>query len=178
MINSKILIPVDGSDFSLEVAPHIMRFLHPQDTEVVLLHVASEIGVEPLATAADPEEMTVFGQTAASIAGGFATAMEPHVRQLTRAGFTVRTAVRYGEPIFEIERFIAEEHIDLVAMATHGRTGLARVLLGSVAQHIVNHAAVPVLLYRALVRAERNAATLPLMDAPAGRLTLRGKTLR
>jgi nucleotide-binding universal stress UspA family protein len=48
----------------------------------------------------------------------------------------------------EIERFVAEKDIDLVAMATHGRTGLARVVRGSVAQQVFNQVNVPVLLYR------------------------------
>jgi nucleotide-binding universal stress UspA family protein len=45
-----------------------------------------------------------------------------------------------------IEQAIRYHHIDLVAMTTHGRTGLRRVLLGSVAEHVLRHITVPVLL--------------------------------
>lgn len=170
---NKILIPVDGSDFSLEVAPYIIRFLNPQDTEIVLLHVAAEPTVIEVGEPGDPELTVYVDQEEASIESGFTTAMQPHVRQLTRAGFAVKTAVRYGEPTYEIERFIEDEHIDMVAMATHGRTGLARVLLGSVAQHIVNHAAVPVMLHRALVTREHAPADESVLDDPAERLAMR-----
>jgi nucleotide-binding universal stress UspA family protein len=87
-------------------------------------------------------------QEAAAIESAFRAAMAPRQHELEAAGFRVATAVRYGEPTSEIERFIREEQVDLVAMTTHGRTGLARILLGSVAQHLVNYTHVPVLLHR------------------------------
>jgi nucleotide-binding universal stress UspA family protein len=148
MRNNKILIPVDGSDFSLQVIPYAKRFLRPEESEIVLLYVTEQPGLVELGPPGNPELTIYADQEAASIEAGFVSAMQPQIRYLTQAGFAVTTAVRFGEPTFEIERFINEEQIDLVVMATHGRTGLARMLLGSVAQHVVNHAAVPVLLYR------------------------------
>ena len=54
-------------------------------------------------------------------------------------------AVRSGSPAEEIKRFAEEESVDLIAMATHGRTGLQHVLLGSVAEKVVRLSSVPVL---------------------------------
>jgi len=57
--------------------------------------------------------------------------------------------VRYGEAAEEILRHIKDNAVDLVAMSTHGRSGLSRLVLGSVAAQVVHRATVPVLLMRA-----------------------------
>lgn len=150
MEHNRILIPVDGSSFSLEVLRYVTRFLKPEQTKLILLHVAEPPRMVELGAPGDPE-LTIFAdQEAASIEIGFVSTMQMHVRYLEHAGFAVATVVQFGEPTAEIERYIRENEVDMVAMTTHGRTGLARMLLGSVAQHVVNNAAVPVLLFRPL----------------------------
>jgi nucleotide-binding universal stress UspA family protein len=57
--------------------------------------------------------------------------------------------VRYGDPLKEILNHVAWDHIDLSAMATHGRTGLARVVMGSIVEHVLRRTPVPMLLVRA-----------------------------
>jgi nucleotide-binding universal stress UspA family protein len=148
MANKKILVPVDGSEYSLEILPHLMRFLNPNKSELVLLYVSAEPITAAFGSADTPNLAVYVDQEAAAIESAFGEAMSPRQQELEAAGFQVTTAVRYGEPTSEIERFIREEQIELVAMTTHGRTGLARMLLGSVAQYLVNHTHVPVLLHR------------------------------
>lgn len=150
MNTSKVLIPVDGSELSLQVLPHVTRFLKPQETEIVLLYVAEPPQMLQLGEPGRPDVVIYADQEAASIEANFVSAMGMHMRYLNHAGFKATIAVRFGVPVTEIERYIANENVDLVAMTTHGRTGLARVLMGSVAQHIVNHANVPVLLFRSM----------------------------
>jgi nucleotide-binding universal stress UspA family protein len=58
--------------------------------------------------------------------------------------------IRDGSPRHEILGVAASRHADLVVMGTHGRTGLAHALFGSVAEHVVRHAAVPVFTIRCL----------------------------
>ena len=53
-----------------------------------------------------------------------------------------------GDPASEIVRVAKEEHPELVVLGTHGRTGLSRILMGSVAEAVVRHAPCPVLIYR------------------------------
>src|SRR5262249_291648 len=64
------------------------------------------------------------------------------------AGITVRTTVRTGVPIPELATIAREEGADLIAMAPHGRSGLARLVLGSVATATLQRAGLPVLLVR------------------------------
>jgi len=54
-----------------------------------------------------------------------------------------------GEPAGEIVRLADEENVDLIVMATHGRTGLRRLLMGSVAEAVVRRAKCPVLTFKA-----------------------------
>jgi nucleotide-binding universal stress UspA family protein len=70
------------------------------------------------------------------------------IHGLQEAGFTVSVAVRGGDPVEEIVRFVESEGVDLVAMATHGRTGLRRLVLGSVAERLLHQLQVPVILIR------------------------------
>jgi universal stress protein A len=75
-------------------------------------------------------------------------------RPLREEGRSVRTAVVIGHPATEICRYGAGEGIDLIVLATHGRTGLKHILLGSTAEQVVRHAPCPVLILRAQPGAE------------------------
>lgn len=147
MTRKKVVVPIDGSDFSLQVLPTITEMFEPEQTELILLHVAPEpevIELEP----GDPEMTVYVDQQEAGLRGNFADDMLPQVRKLQAAGFAASTAMRFGEPIEEIERFIDDEGIDMVAMTTHGRAGLARMMFGSVAEHVLHHSKVPIMIYR------------------------------
>lgn len=64
-----------------------------------------------------------------------------------------------GDPAAEIVRVAGDEHAEMIVLGTHGRTGITRLLMGSVAESIVRHAPCPVLVYRET--AERLAARKP-----------------
>jgi nucleotide-binding universal stress UspA family protein len=68
--------------------------------------------------------------------------------QLRAKGVRVTTAVRRGEPVAEILAGAREVDADLIAMTTHGCSGLSRLLFGSVAAAVLPHAEVPVFLMR------------------------------
>jgi nucleotide-binding universal stress UspA family protein len=65
-----------------------------------------------------------------------------------RASRPVRAKVLLGDPALEIARFASDSGADLVVLGTHGRSGLSRLLLGSVAERVLRHAPVPVLVIR------------------------------
>ncbi len=60
----------------------------------------------------------------------------------------VKTALLAGSPGSELVRYARDRHVDLIVLGTHGRTGLRRAVLGSVAEHVVRHAHCPVLVVR------------------------------
>lgn len=68
--------------------------------------------------------------------------------RLAKDGVTVQSYIRIGKPEDEIVKFSIENHVDLIAMGTHGRTGLEHMLVGSVAERVVRTSKVPVLTIR------------------------------
>jgi nucleotide-binding universal stress UspA family protein len=150
MKTNKVLIPIDSFEFGLQVVPHLTQLLDPAHTELVLLRVAPEPRMVEL-DANGNLDLTIYAdQVAASLEANFHTEMLPALHRLEKAGFQASTTMRFGDPAYEIERYLDEDEVDLVAMTTHGRTGIDRMLFGSVAEHVLHHAQVPVLLVRAV----------------------------
>ena len=67
----------------------------------------------------------------------------------TDRGVACEHRLEIGDPVAEILRVAAEQNVDLIVMGTHGRSGLKRLVLGSVAEAIVRRAPCPVVTYRA-----------------------------
>ncbi len=74
--------------------------------------------------------------------------LEKIKKQLEAKGLKVDTHVRYGQDAEEILDHASQKDVDLIAMTTHGRSGIKRFLLGSVAEKILRHSAKPVFLVR------------------------------
>lgn len=74
------------------------------------------------------------------------------VRALGTTGVKITTEVRTGRVAQEIVQCARDREIDLVVVGSHGRTGVARLMMGSVAEHVVRHAPCPVLVTRPLER--------------------------
>jgi nucleotide-binding universal stress UspA family protein len=133
----RILVPLDGSEASETVLPIVACLAGPFDFEVQLLHVVETSLSGALAGATgvhDPE-------TEAAYLAGVAAALE--ARGL-RAGVTLRV----GLPAEVIPAVAVETKCGLVAMSTHGRSGLGRLFLGSVAERVLRAVSVPVLLWK------------------------------
>jgi nucleotide-binding universal stress UspA family protein len=166
MSTRKVLIPLDGSALSRMIIPHVQRLLRPSEHEIILMRVADRpAGLvanppRPISLAwpvpmYDSERDAVrashpiyASQAWASICAMLEDELVPVVHTLQESGFTVSVAVRFGDPVEEIARFVEIEGVDFVAMATHGRTGLRRLVLGSVAEGALHRLQVPMVLIR------------------------------
>lgn len=156
MFKKRVLIPIDNSGFSQQILPIVQKHFDPPQTELLLLHVEADqealhiqrTGIEPLDIFKDQAEYSLRSQ--------FADSMRQTVQQLKAAGFQVETDVAFGKPAPAIEARIARDPFDLIAMATHGRTGLERMLQGSVAEQIMHHVTIPVLFFQATDDGQRN----------------------
>jgi nucleotide-binding universal stress UspA family protein len=136
---NRVLIPLDGSPLSEAVLPVAEEWAKEEEAEVILLRAALA-GHLPGADSTEAEVRVVTEGEAylKEIAG-----------RLTQRGLRrVRWAVWYDEPATAIAEAVASYGVDLIAMATHGRSGLSRALLGSVAEAVVRAVRVPVLLLR------------------------------
>lgn len=177
MIRRKLLVPVDGSDFSRAVFGRLRGLFDPADTEVVLVHVApepenvyervprpaipSEAG-EALLTLQQPEPKVHSDGAWSWTLTELAETFEPDRRELALLGFATDLVFRAGDPAQEIADLAEELEVDTIVMATHGRSGLSRAVLGSVAERVLRQAVVPVVTVRpAAVNSERASVLLP-----------------
>lgn len=150
MKKNNVLIPVDGAAFSLQILPCIRRFLNPTENRLILLRVEPEPEAIHIHQPGFEDIDIYVDETEAALRNNFADELLPTVHALKKLGFTVTTEVEFGEPIPELEAYIAKQEVDLVAMTTHGRTGMNRIIHGSVAEHLLHHVDVPVLLLHPL----------------------------
>lgn len=142
----KILVPLDGSDLAEAILPQVTELAKNLDAEVLLLRVA----IAHVFPGADPTEEEVrVVRNAEEYVEGLAS-------KLSETGIRVRAAVRYGKPAAEIIEHISANEVELVAMSTHGRSGLSRLVMGSVAEEVVRNSRVPVLLWRASGEAQEH----------------------
>ena len=141
----RILVPLDGSTLSEAVLPHAEKLARALNVEIVLLHV----DVSPAPTfdphesplAPEPEEVRIMH------------ADEKHYLKITCSkleskGLRVTYLLRDGMVADTILETAEIEQADLIAMSTHGRTGMLRLLLGSVAEQVVHRSKIPVVLIR------------------------------
>jgi len=140
----KILVPLDGSKTAEGVLPHAKALAYSEGAELVLLNVAINPALEYVFADPTVAETAVTEQEERS-----KKYMAEVEGQLKSAGFKVSTLLRQGA-IADVVLSVAEElQVDVIAMSTHGRTGPARWILGSVADRVVRNSKVPVLLIRA-----------------------------
>jgi nucleotide-binding universal stress UspA family protein len=140
----KILVPLDGSKLSEHALDHLSEFLtSSSDTGVVLLRV-----VEPLTVLyAGGSAATVVTQEAQKQLEADAAAYLNKIEsRLKRKKLSVETAVILGIPADVILDFASQHKVDLIIMSTHGRSGISRWFFGSVAEKVIRHSTVPVLI--------------------------------
>jgi len=140
----KILVPLDGSKVAEGVLPHAKALAYSEGAELILLTVGANPALDFAFSDPGLAQQAVEEQEDRS--KKYITEIEG---QLKSAGFKTSTLLRVGS-IADVILGVAEElQVDVIAMSTHGRTGPARWLLGSIAERVVRNSKVPVLLIRA-----------------------------
>ncbi len=141
-----ILVPLDGSPRAESILPHVEQLAHCFDAVVVLLTVAENQAPIPSTPQNQPDLYLKFVQEGQAEAQRYLQAKQGELRA---QGLEVRTRVGAGPVVAAILQVADEENADLVAMASHGRSGLAQVFYGSVAAGVLNRIDRPLLLVRA-----------------------------
>ena len=141
----KILAPTDFSEHAGNAVRYACGLADRLGAELHLLHVLSEIiptGPDPLLTPVLPPEY--YRESEAQSKQTLRHQLDPS----WGSPAAVEVAVRWASPVEGIVEHARELAIDLIVIATHGRTGLSHALLGSVAERIVREAPCPVLTIR------------------------------
>ncbi len=151
----RVLVTLDGSLLAEQVLPHVKTVLEGlTGVHVYLMAVAQLVDYQTASAMAYPMSILpsqVVDEEAERrrIEDELRNYLRGIEHQLTREGVTASSEVRFGRPAEEIIAFANELNIDLIAMSTHGRSGLARWAYGSVADRVLRAAKCPVLLVRA-----------------------------
>ena len=153
----KILVPLDGSELAECVLPHVESIAKGCGAqEVIFLRV-----VEPLRWVVGSSYMASGGDDAINLRGDEMklidsenkAAAEKYLSQLVDPtkynGVNVRSEVIYGRAAESIADYTTKNGVDLITIATHGRSGVSRWVWGSVADRVLRSACVPVLMVRA-----------------------------
>ena len=156
-MRTTILVPIDFSDASLDALGYASDLAARGGETLHLLYV-----VDRAPCVAGPEGEYVAARIDRLIEEDGVkarTQLETLAEDLRRQGFTVTVSSREGSAAAEILKAAVELDAGLIAMGTHGRTGLRHLLLGSVAESVMRKAACPVLTLRAAPRrADEKAA--------------------
>jgi nucleotide-binding universal stress UspA family protein len=140
---SHILVPIDGSQLSLAILPHVRVMASLSGARVTLFTV-----IEPAIIAAPVGIPGAISATVPSEADANAT-LSGHADELRDIGIaTDAVVVTDPAPRRAILDYAREHQVDLIAMSTHGRHGFARLVAGSVATQVLHHTGIPVLMYR------------------------------
>jgi len=125
---SRILVPLDGSTTAEAVLSHLRRIVDRHDSQLILIQA------QPPVPTANEEYAEKYLRRISFL--------------LTNEGYPTRHLLRRGMPAEAILDAAEEEHATLIAMTTHGRTGAARWVLGSVAEKVLQASPRPVLVTR------------------------------
>jgi len=167
----KVLIPLEISPISSDILPTVRHLFQTADVELTLLAVAQPKAETPIVvdahmialppsvyttTTGSDEEWDVYRKE-------LKENLERAANELRNAGYKVYTVLLTGNTIDEIVNFVEKRHFDLLALATYGRTGLRRLVYGSVAEELLRLVSVPLLLVR---HQSAHKPPLPIAEPP------------
>jgi nucleotide-binding universal stress UspA family protein len=131
----RILVPLDGSPLAEGALPLAYDWAAALGTEVVLVRVQPWVAMQMAIYDGYVPDAGRIDEEAAQAAAEYLA----EVQQRAPAGVTVTTAVLRGDPATCLIDFAEAQPVDLVVMSSHGRGGLRRMVLGSVADRIVRY---------------------------------------
>jgi nucleotide-binding universal stress UspA family protein len=152
---STLVVPLDGSELAERALPYAVRFAAERGGRLVLVRAA--LGPPPSGLDWERQQLAAMQETTSYLAS---------VAEKVATRVPVRTAPLYGHPAQEILAAVGRFGADSIVMATHGRTGLAHLLYGSVAEAVLARSPVPVFV----VYARPGEAPAPPFNSASSRL--------
>ena len=147
-----ILVPCDFSEYAELAYSWAIGLAEKWGAKVILVHAAqlfTSLGYPESVYLLDLKKMED------EVLADAEKRLSDFIAKKGASAVVVQTLAVAGDPFWEICQTAEKEHADLIVMGSHGRTGLAHVLLGSVAERVVRHAPCPVLVARLSKPAEK-----------------------
>lgn len=154
---SKIVVPLDGSKLAETVLPQVEVMAQGCDTEEITLVSVTEYIIGSQHLVSYPQQLESFPppQIVTTIPvsiGKKQSQAEKYLariaKRLRKKGLKVKTIVALGDPAREIVKNANENGAELIAMASHGRSGISRWAFGSVADKVLKASSIPVLIVK------------------------------
>jgi len=137
----RILVPVDFTETSDRALGYAIELARKFEATITVMH-AYQIPVYGFPDAA----YITASEIATQISNAAQTRLDAIIETNKTSGVQMNAILRDGVPWEEVNNVAAETHADLIIIGTHGRRGLARALLGSVAENVIRTSTVPVLV--------------------------------
>jgi nucleotide-binding universal stress UspA family protein len=142
---TRILVPVDQSEQAQHACDFVIEQFGSEDTELVLLHVINPAEAGYSAQASIPSFSEEWFDHEKESAEELFDDIEA---EASVHGIAVHREIEVGKPTRTIVEYAEENDIDQIVMGSHGRAGVTRILLGSVAEAVVRRSPVPVTVVR------------------------------
>lgn len=141
---TKVLIPIDGSRYSMEAAKYGIQLAQAYGMDVLAFYVIDETAVESMAHLSEKPEDELRHELQRE--------GENCLHYLTElaadAGVNLETLIREGTPHQEIVNLVNQKGIDLIVIGKVGQRGPRRIIIGSVTERVIENARCPVLVVR------------------------------
>jgi len=156
----KVLVPLDGSGLAEAVLPYVERLAKVYQSQLVLVQVipppSQVVGFTGTAdlgpmTRTDVEAINATMEAEARNAGAY---LQKQAGILGERGVKATWEVRQGPPGPTIVQCAKERGTGAIALSTHGRSGLGRLVFGSVADYVLRHSGLPILLIKPDMKGE------------------------
>ncbi len=151
----RILVPLDGSRFSTRAVLYAIEVAKRFDAHIILMQVVKPATLVPIVTVSDmgsPVAIEMAVEVARRQDKRNITYAKRYLRrklrEITSQGIKGSYQVVSGDAAVSIMELCKKEHIALVAMTTHGKGGIRRAIMGSVADKVIRSSEVPVLVIR------------------------------
>jgi len=138
----RLLVPLDGSDLAEKALAYLPCFSDKEQTQILLLGVLDTMRYATVSLGYVPMNLN-------ELSSNYETYLQGAVKRLRGQGYQVTTELVEGDAAECILEMAKTSHADLIVMATHGRSGVLRWTMGSVAERVMQEAPLPVLLVRA-----------------------------
>jgi len=145
----KVVVPLDGSELAEGVLSHVAEVIRDRGSQVYLLSVAALVkGIVPTGVGVRQSSAGIREERR-HVERDLVEYLQAVARKLEPVADDVQIGVRFGRPADEILAFAGDVGADLIAMSTHGRSGISRWVFGGVVERVLRGATCPVLLVRA-----------------------------